>query len=143
MRQSQSFRLHLADDRGRENKQPPELVLNVLPNRPPELKLTFPSRDVDVSPLEELSVKAQVWDDFGVKRVGVSYGIAGKDTKDVVLAEGVKGKEKRDVAELLPLEKLEAQPDEAFDVNQVTVPDLSGRPQYLVDRGYQPLREVI
>jgi hypothetical protein len=30
-----------------------------------------------------------------------------------------------------------------IDVNQVTLPDLSGRPQYLVDRGYQPLREVI
>jgi hypothetical protein len=30
-----------------------------------------------------------------------------------------------------------------IDVNQVTVPDLSGRPQYLVDRGYQPLGEVI
>jgi hypothetical protein len=30
-----------------------------------------------------------------------------------------------------------------IDVNHVTVPDLSGRPQYLVDRGYQPLAEVI
>lgn len=30
-----------------------------------------------------------------------------------------------------------------FDVDQVTVRDLSGRPQYLVDRGYQPMREVI
>jgi hypothetical protein len=30
-----------------------------------------------------------------------------------------------------------------LDVNQVTLPDLSGRPQYLVDRGYQPMPEVI
>ncbi len=30
-----------------------------------------------------------------------------------------------------------------IDVNQVTVRDLSGRPEYLVDRGYQPMREVI
>jgi hypothetical protein len=30
-----------------------------------------------------------------------------------------------------------------IDVNQVTLPDLSGRPQYLVDRGYQPMAEVI
>jgi len=30
-----------------------------------------------------------------------------------------------------------------IDVNQVTVRDLSGRPQYLVDRGYQPMRELI
>ncbi len=30
-----------------------------------------------------------------------------------------------------------------IDVNQVTVADLSGRPQYLVDRGYQPMPELI
>lgn len=30
-----------------------------------------------------------------------------------------------------------------IDVNQVTLPDLSGRPQFFVDKGYQPLREVI
>ncbi|HEX3726037.1 MAG TPA: DUF1501 domain-containing protein [Pirellulales bacterium] len=30
-----------------------------------------------------------------------------------------------------------------FDVNQVTVRDLSGRPQYLVDHGYQPMPELI
>ena len=78
MKQSQSFRLHLTDEQGRRNKQQPELALNVLPNRAPELKLEFPSRDVDVSPLEELTVKAQVWDDFGVRRVGLSYSMAGE-----------------------------------------------------------------
>lgn len=30
-----------------------------------------------------------------------------------------------------------------IDVNTVTVPDLSGRPRYLVDNGYQPIRELI
>ena len=30
-----------------------------------------------------------------------------------------------------------------IDVNHATLADLSGRPQYLVDRGYQPLAEVI
>jgi len=28
-------------------------------------------------------------------------------------------------------------------VNKMTVPDLAGRPQYLVDNGYQPMRELI
>src|SRR5690349_21330655 len=49
MKQSQTFRLHLTDDHGRTNKQPPELALNVLPNRPPELKLLTPGHDVDAS----------------------------------------------------------------------------------------------
>ncbi|REK19140.1 MAG: DUF1501 domain-containing protein [Planctomycetota bacterium] len=30
-----------------------------------------------------------------------------------------------------------------IDVSQVTLPDLSGRPQYLVDRGYQVMRELV
>ena len=30
-----------------------------------------------------------------------------------------------------------------LDPNTVTVPDLTGRPQYLVDHGYQPLKEVV
>jgi Protein of unknown function (DUF1501) len=30
-----------------------------------------------------------------------------------------------------------------LDVNKVTVPDLSGRPQYLVESGLQPMRELI
>jgi hypothetical protein len=30
-----------------------------------------------------------------------------------------------------------------IDANKVTLPDLSGRPQYLVDNNYQPIRELI
>jgi hypothetical protein len=30
-----------------------------------------------------------------------------------------------------------------IDVTRTTVHDLSGRPQYLVDNGYQPLRELV
>jgi hypothetical protein len=30
-----------------------------------------------------------------------------------------------------------------IDVNQTTLNDLSGRPQFLVDRGLQPMRELI
>jgi uncharacterized protein (DUF1501 family) len=30
-----------------------------------------------------------------------------------------------------------------IDVNKVTIPDLTGRPQYLVDGGYQPMRELV
>jgi hypothetical protein len=30
-----------------------------------------------------------------------------------------------------------------IDVNKVTVPDLSGRPQFLVDNGIQPMRELV
>ena len=61
---SRRYKLHLLDDAGRENKVPPELAVDVVPNRPPELKMVFPSRDLVVSPLEEISLAATAWDDF-------------------------------------------------------------------------------
>ena len=30
-----------------------------------------------------------------------------------------------------------------IDVNKTTVTDFSGRPQFLVDNGYQPMRELV
>ncbi|MFM1770600.1 MAG: hypothetical protein RJA22_3129, partial [Verrucomicrobiota bacterium] len=30
-----------------------------------------------------------------------------------------------------------------IDVNKVTLPDLTGRPQYLVEDGLQPMRELV
>ncbi|MFM8421549.1 MAG: DUF1501 domain-containing protein, partial [Verrucomicrobiota bacterium] len=30
-----------------------------------------------------------------------------------------------------------------IDVNKVTLPDLTGRPQFLVDNGIQPMRELV
>ncbi len=112
MKQSQRFQLDLLDDAGRKMKQPAELVLNVVPNKPPEVQVTWPGHDAEASPLEELSLKARVSDDFGVKRVGLTYSMAGKDPQDVVLAEGVKAKEKKDVTQLVSLEKMSAEPDE-------------------------------
>jgi hypothetical protein len=59
-----------------------------------------------------MAVKAKVWDDFGVRRVGMTYTIAGQPPQDVVLAENVAGKERKDVGHLVSLEKMEAQPDQ-------------------------------
>jgi hypothetical protein len=112
MLRSQRFALDLVDADGRKPKQATEFTLNVTPNQPPQLKLAWPGKDIDVSPIEEMAVKAQVWDDFGVDRVGLSYAIAGEEPKDVVLAEHVNGKEKRDVATLVSLEQLKAEPDQ-------------------------------
>ena len=30
-----------------------------------------------------------------------------------------------------------------IDVNKVTIPDLSGRPQFLVENGAQPMKELV
>lgn len=117
LEKSRRFKLHLKDSAGRENKLPPEFVVNVKPNRPPNLKIARPARDVRVSPLEELSLNAELSDDFGLLRYGVSYSLGGEELYDVVLSdngdEADTAKKKRDkLAHLIDFESLEAEPDD-------------------------------
>ena len=108
---SSRMKLELVDEVGRKNKYPPELVARVLPNRPPSLKLTQ-GGDLTVSPLEEVELGADIRDDFGMSRLGLSYTFHRDPPKEVVLAEATSRGEKVSVAHLLAFEELEAEPDQ-------------------------------
>ena len=54
-------------------------------NRPPVVKLSQPAHDVRVSPLEELKLKAEMEDDFGLVRHGLSYSMAGREPREIIL----------------------------------------------------------
>ena len=110
--QSLRLRLHLVDAEGRSNKHAPQFVINVLPNKPPDLKLVRPSRDVQVSPLEELQLEANAWDDYGINRLGVSFMMGGKEPRELVLGDSISGKSRTQVAHLVALEELDAEPDQ-------------------------------
>ena len=109
---SRRLKLYLKDADGRANQVPPEFVINALPNRPPDLKLAFPSRDVQVSPVEELDVKATAWDDYGLARTGLSFSTAGKPIQDVVLGQNQPAKERVPLEHLLSFEVMNVQPDQ-------------------------------
>ena len=83
----------LVDAQGRANRLPPEFTFTVLPNRPPELKLAFPKRDQQVSPIEELSLEATAWDDFGLKQYGLTYALADAAPRSIALGKDVPAKE--------------------------------------------------
>jgi len=106
------WKLELTDDKGRKNREETEFVIEVVPNRPPELKLLFPRKDVAVSPLQEVPLEAEASDDFGVVRWGVSYELTGKNMETLTLGEKLPAKEKRTGKHLLALEDLKAVPDE-------------------------------
>jgi hypothetical protein len=103
------FQARLVDADGRQNKYPTEIAVQVTRNRPATVKVTRPSHDVRVSPIEELVLAAQMQDDFGVTRHGLTYNVAGQEPRDIAL-EG-SGK-KIDASHLLAFESLGVAPDE-------------------------------
>ena len=98
---------------GRANKYPPELIARVLPNLPPNLKLTV-AGDVAVSPLEELPIGAEVNDDFGVVKYGLAYTFAMKPQQELTLGESIPRGAKTSIEHLIEFEELKAEPDELF-----------------------------
>ncbi len=108
---SQRWKLHLTDDKQRENKNPPELVAKVLPNHMPALKLDL-ARDARVSPIEEFLVKATVSDDYGLRQYGLSYALAGNAQQELILGESTERQEKQEASHVLDFEAIEAEPDQ-------------------------------
>lgn len=110
--QSRRFKLELVDDAGRTNQKQILFSINVTPNQPPSLKAVFPAKDLEVSPLEELELKATVWDDFGATKLGLTYSLAGNEPVDVIIAEQTAAKQKHEAAHVVRLEELSAEPDQ-------------------------------
>lgn len=109
---NRTYELRLIDADGRTNKNPERLVVEALPNRPPELRLTAPKGDVRPSPLEEVPFAGTVWDDFGVEAYGIAYAMAGRELQFVELGGRVPNPEKRTFEYLLRLEDLQLAPDQ-------------------------------
>jgi hypothetical protein len=106
------YRLELTDAEGRKNKDPIELVVSVLPNRPPELKPAFPRGDQRISPLEELPLEATVFDDYGLRGAGIEVSLDGEEPRELTLAERSAAGIKQQLAHLLAMEGMKAEPDQ-------------------------------
>ncbi|MBM80476.1 MAG: hypothetical protein CMJ78_07775 [Planctomycetaceae bacterium] len=112
-KESGRYKLIVIDDEGRENKNPPELVMNVINNRPPELKIASPKKDLRVSPLEEVELAASAWDDFGLTGFGVIYSLAEKEPQTINMTVGEEeAAEESIMNHLLSFESLDAKPDQ-------------------------------
>ncbi len=110
------YHLKLVDAEGRTNPVEPEIVVNVTRNRPPTVKMSQPAHDVQVSPLEELKLKAKMEDDFGLVRHGISYSLGGEEPKEIVLsapdATSAKPATKLGVEHMLDFEAMRSVPDQ-------------------------------
>jgi hypothetical protein len=108
---SARYTLALEDAEGRSNKFPADIVIQVLPDRPPELKLLFPNGDQRVSRLEELQLQAEARGEFGLLKYGVGFGPAGQDPRLVELGQSTPPNEKRQFNYLIRLDTLALEPD--------------------------------
>lgn len=109
---SNTFSLELIDPEGRTNNAPAHFVVNVLKNQAPELKLAHPRGDSRVSPLEELQIEAQAWDDFGIVQYGIAYSFGNAEEKKLVLGGPIPGGQKQTITNQVSMESLGAQPDQ-------------------------------
>ncbi len=111
---SARYTLALEDADGRSNKFPADIVIQVLTNRPPELKFVFPSGDQRVSRLEELQLRAEARGEFGLLKYGIGFGLAGEDPRIVELGQSAPRNEKRQFNYLIPFETLPLEPDQVL-----------------------------
>ncbi len=109
---SQIYDLQLVDTEGRANKTSAPFVIDVQPNRPPELRLASPRGDVRPSALEEIAFDGTVFDDFGAPTYGLTYELAGGAAKTIELGHDVPAREKRAFNYTLKLEDVGAKPDD-------------------------------
>jgi hypothetical protein len=112
LKESQKLSLALKDNDGRTNKLLAEFSLEALPNKTPDLKIVFPRGDQRVSALEEVSLNAEVRDDFGLGAYGLAYSMGGDEPKFIKVGEKGSANEKKALAHLLRVEELGAKKDE-------------------------------
>ena len=78
-----SYRVALADADGLENPGDTEYFIRTLQDGPPDVRVTRPATDRQVTPLEEVPIEAQADDDFGVATLDLVYAVAGGAEKVV------------------------------------------------------------
>jgi len=110
--ETRRYQLELIDAQGLTNELAPRVTLEVFQNLPPALKPIFPNRDIEASPLEEVTLHAEVSDDFALLDYGVAYTLVGTPEQQIPLrADGATGAAQT-MESLLALEDLGAQPDQ-------------------------------
>jgi hypothetical protein len=106
------LRFELTDDQGRKNREDDEFLIDALPNRPAEIKLTFPAKDLRVSPIEELQLEATAWDDFGLRDHGIILAVADDPDRTISLGEEGAARQQHHLSHLVELELTGVEPDQ-------------------------------
>ena len=108
--ETRRYRLHLVDAQERASKQTPQFTITVLANSLPKIEVAFPKRDARLSPLQEMSLEAKLWDDVGVQKAGAVIELAEAQREVLLPVSKSEPGKKVDVRTLLNLEPEKVEP---------------------------------
>jgi len=80
-----SYRVALVDSGGLSSDASSEYFIRVVSDRPPEVHISKPASDRQVTALEEVDIEAQADDDYGLDRVELVYAVRGESERTVPL----------------------------------------------------------
>ena len=80
-----SYRVTLVDNDGLSNPADIDYFIRTVFDRPPEVEITRPAADRDITPLEETVIEASARDDFGLARFDLVYAVVGEPERSVDL----------------------------------------------------------
>lgn len=79
VREDLSYSIHVADSDGFANDDPVEYYVRALQDRAPRVAILEPQRDTRVSPVDEVTIRAEAEDDFGLATFSLNYAVNGGD----------------------------------------------------------------
>jgi hypothetical protein len=91
---SLEFKLELEDAEGRFAREQTSFRVDVIPNQAPKIRALLPRNDARFTAIEEVDFEAEVWDDTGLKRWGVTLQFGREEPREFVLGKGAKGGQK-------------------------------------------------
>ena len=85
VREDLSYAVHLVDSDDAENDDPVEYYVRALPDRAPQVTILEPKRDTQASPVDEVTIRAEAVDDFGLATFTLNYAVNGGEEQVVDL----------------------------------------------------------
>lgn len=85
VREDLSYTVHLVDSDDAENDDPVEYYVRALPDRAPRVAILEPKRDTRASPVDEVMIRVEAVDDFGLSTFSLNYAVNGGEEQVVDL----------------------------------------------------------
>jgi hypothetical protein len=109
-----SYRVSLADAGGLRGDGHTEYFIRLMDDRPPDVRILRPSRDQQITPLEEVAIEARADDDYGISQFDLVYSVSGGPERTIRFSR-VTGTDIQKVGSyLLPAEDLRVQPGDVI-----------------------------